>query len=169
MKVILSQDVPNLGAMGATVKVADGYARNYLLPRRLAVETGSASGKQIEHEMRNIKRREEKRRTELQEVAKKMSGLTVEITARAGEEDKLFGSVTNVMIAEKLAAQGYQIDRRSIVLEEPIKTLGIFTVPVRLGSGVEANVKVWVQAEKVAEVAVEVEEEDDEDSDDDEY
>lgn len=163
MKVILSQDVPNLGPMGATVKVADGYARNYLLPRRLAVETGSASGKQIEHEMRSIKRREEKRRVELLDVAKKMAAITVEITARAGEEDKLFGSVTNAMIAEKLAEQGYTIDRRSIVLEEPIKSLGIFTVPVRLGSGVEASVKVWVQAEHVAPVAIEEDVEDDDD------
>ena len=163
MKVILSQDVPNLGPMGATVKVSDGYARNFLIPRRMAVATSSASGKQIEHEMRIIKRREEKRRVELQEVAKRMAGVTVEILARSGEEDKLFGSVTNVAIAEKLAELGFEVDRRAIVLEEPIKTLGIFTVPVRLGSGVEASVKVWVQSDKPVEATVEAADATDED------
>jgi len=146
MKVILCEDIANLGKMGSSVKVADGYARNYLLPRKLAVNADSASAKQIEHEMAIIKRREEKQKAAIAEVAKKLEGVTVEIKARAGEEDKLFGSVTNAMIAEKLAEAGHEIDRKLIVLEEPIRTLGIFTVPVRLGHGVEAEVKVWVSA-----------------------
>jgi len=144
MKVILCQDVANLGKMGASVKVADGYARNYLLPRKLAVQADSASAKQIEHELRIIRRREEKERTALQQFAKTLEGVTVELQARAGEEDKLFGSITTAQIAEKLAEMGHTVDRKHIELEEPLKTLGIFSVPVRLGRGVEAAIKVWV-------------------------
>jgi large subunit ribosomal protein L9 len=144
MKVILSEDVTNLGKMGSTVNVADGYARNFLLPRRLAVRADSGSAKQIDHEMRVIHRREEKQRAILAEFAKKLEGLTVEIKARAGEEEKIFGSVTTANISEKLAELGHQIDRKSIALEEPIKSLGIFGVPIRLASGIEATIKVWV-------------------------
>ncbi len=149
MKVILCEDVENLGAMGATVKVADGYARNYLIPRKLAVGADSATAKQIEHELAIIKRKEDKRRAELTKFAKQIDGVTTEFQMRAGEEDKLFGSVTNVMIAEKLQEMGHAVDRKSIHLDEPIKSLGIFTVPVKLGSGIEAQVKVWVS--KLAE------------------
>ena len=144
MKGILCEDVANLGKMGVEVKVADGYARNYLLPRKLAVNADSASAKQIEHEMQIIRRREERQRAELAAAAKKIEGVTVEIKTRAGEEDKLFGSVTTAMIAEKLAEMGHDIDRKLISLEEPIRTLGIFSVPVRFGRGIEANLKVWV-------------------------
>jgi len=144
MKVILSNDLANVGKMGATVSVADGYARNFLLPRKLAVRSDSASAKQIEHELRIIHRREEKQRAVYAAQAKKLEGVTVAIKARAGEEDKLFGSVTTGMIAEKLAEMGHEFDRKAIELEEPIKSLGIFTVPVRLASGIEATVKVWV-------------------------
>ncbi len=154
MKVILSHDVPNLGKMGVTVNVADGYARNFLLPRKLAVGANSASAKQIEHELRIIKKREEKQRAVLMAEAKKLEGVTVEIKARAGEEEKIFGSVTTANIAEKLGELGFTVDRKTIVLEEPIKSLGIFVVPVKLASGIEATVKVWVTAieeEAVAE------------------
>lgn len=144
MKVILCEDVPNLGEMGATVKVAPGYARNFLLPRKLAVPAESASAKQIEHEMAIIKKREEKRRVEQSAYAKEIEKLTVEIKARAGEQDRLFGSITTSMIAEKLKELGHTIDRRKIQLDEAIKALGIYTVPVRLMSGVEAQLKVWV-------------------------
>jgi large subunit ribosomal protein L9 len=146
MKVILSEDVENLGAMGATVKVADGYARNYLIPRKLAVGADSATAKQIQHETAIIKRREDKRRTELSKFAKQLEGVTVDIKMRSGEEDKLFGSVTNAMIAEKLHELGHDVDKKTIHMDEPIKSLGIFTVPVKLGSGIEAKVKVWVSS-----------------------
>ena len=146
MKVILSQDVANLGKMGATVNVADGYARNFLLPRKLAVRADSGSAKQIDHEIRVIRRREEKQRAVLTTLAKSLEGVTVEIKARAGEEDKIFGSVTAAHVAEKLAEIGHQIDRKAIMLDEPIKTLGIFGVPVRLANGIEATIKVWVTA-----------------------
>jgi large subunit ribosomal protein L9 len=146
MKVILNEDVPNVGKMGATVNVADGFARNFLLPRKLAVNAGSGTAKQVEHELKIIRRREEKKLAVLTELAKQLDNVTVEIQARAGEEEKIFGSVTAVHIAEKLAEQGHTVDRKAIVLEEPIKTLGIFTVPVRLASGIEGHVKVWVSA-----------------------
>jgi len=144
MKVILSQDVPNVGKMGTEVTVADGYARNFLLPRKLAMQADSASAKQIEHEMRILRRREEKQREKLAEIAKNIEGLTVEVKVRAGEEDKIFGSVTTTHIAEKLVELGHPVDRKNIVLEEPIKALGIFAVPVQLASGIEASLKVWV-------------------------
>jgi len=150
MNVILRENVSNLGDMGDMVKVADGYARNYLIPRKLAVAADSASAQQIDHEKRDIKRREEQLRTKLQELAKEISRHTVEIKARAGEEDKIFGSVTSAMISAELQALSYDIDRKNIHLEEPIKALGIFTVPVSLGLGVDASVKVWVVSEQEA-------------------
>jgi len=144
MKVILRDDVDNLGEMGQTVKVADGYARNFLIPRKLAVQADSASAKQIEHELALIKRREEKRRAEQSKFAKELEKLTVEIQVRAGEGDKIFGSVTAGHIAEKLAEMGQEINRKSIVLAEPIKSLGIFKVAVKFPGGIEALLKVWV-------------------------
>jgi len=124
--------------------VADGYARNFLLPRKLAVSADSASATQIEHDMGIIKVREEKKRANLREYAKQLDKVTVEIKARAGEEDKLFGSVTAAQIADGLKELGHTIDRKNLQLADPIKTLGIFTVPVKLGLGVTAEIKVWV-------------------------
>ncbi len=147
MKVILSENVPNLGEMGTTVKVASGYARNFLLPRKLAVPAESGSAKQIEHEMRIIRKREEKHRATMAQYAKTLEALTVEIKVRAGEEDKIFGSVTSANIADKLKELGHTVDKKSVHLEEPIKSLGIYSVPVRLAKGIDANVKVSVEAE----------------------
>jgi large subunit ribosomal protein L9 len=144
MKIILCDDVDNLGEMGETVTVADGYARNFLIPRRLAVRADSASAKQIEHELAIIKRREEKRRAEQSKEAKKLEKLTVEIQVRAGEGDKIFGSVTAGHIAEKLAEMGHEVSRKTIQLSEPIKTLGIFKVAVKFPGSIEAQLKVWV-------------------------
>ena len=144
MKVILCENVPNLGEMGMTVKVAPGYARNFLLPRKLAVPAESGSAKQIEHEMRIIKKREEKVRTHLAEEAKKLSSISIEIRAKAGDEGKLFGSVTNVQIAEALKPLGYAVDRRSIHIDEPIRSLGAHDVSVKLMRGIEAKVAVNV-------------------------
>lgn len=144
MNVILCENVDNLGVMGQQVKVADGYARNFLIPRKLAVQADSASAKQIEHELRIIKRREEKQRTALSAVADKIRAITLEFKMRAGDEDKIFGSVTTAMIAEKLNELGFEVSRKQIVLDEPIKSLGIFSVCVKLFPGIEADVKVWV-------------------------
>jgi len=160
MKVILCENVPNLGEMGTTVKVAPGYARNFLLPRKLAVPAESGSAKQIEHEMRNIKRREEKVRAHLAEEAKKLGAISIEITAKAGEEGKIFGSVTNVQIAEALKPLGYAVDRKSIHIDEPIRSLGAHEVSVKLMRGIEAKVTVNVvkEAEEAAEAPGAVEE-----------
>ncbi|MDZ4859877.1 MAG: 50S ribosomal protein L9 [Candidatus Hydrogenedentes bacterium] len=144
MKVILCENVPNLGEMGTTVKVAPGYARNFLLPRKLAVPAESGSAKQIEHELRNIKRREEKVRVQLADEAKKLQSLTIEIKAKGGGEDRIFGSVTTVQIAEALKPLGYAVDKRSIHVDEPIRTLGTHVVSVKLMKGIEAKVNVVV-------------------------
>ncbi len=160
MNVILCEDVDNLGDMGDTVKVAPGYARNFLFPRRLAVAADSASAKQIEHELRIIRRKDEKRRQELNGVAGNLSKVTVSIKMRAGENEKLFGSVTTQHIAEKLVEMGHSVDKRQIKLAEPIKALGIYTVAVRLASGIEPEIKVWVSAiEEPKSEAAPVEEE----------
>ena len=144
MNVILCENVDNLGVMGQRVKVADGYARNYLTPRKLAVQADSATAKQIDHELHIIKRREEKKRTEFTALADKLRSVTLEFKMRAGDEDKIFGSVTTAMIAEKLNESGIEVTRKQIVLEEPIKTLGIFSVVVKLFPGIDAAVNVWV-------------------------
>lgn len=151
MKVILCENVDNLGEMGQTVKVSAGYARNFLFPRNLAVGLDSANAKQIEHEKQKIKRKEERFRNEMTAVAKEIEKVTVEIKARAGEGDKLFGSVTSGHIADELKALGHEVDKKSIQLSEPIKSLGIFPVPVRLASGIIAEVKVWVTGEQLEE------------------
>ncbi len=151
MQVILSEDVENLGAMGETVKVADGYARNYLIPRKLAVQLDSGSAKQIDHQKRVIKNREEKYREHLQEVSKALEALTIEIKVRAGAEDRIFGSVTGRDLADRLKELGHDIDRKTILLDGPIRELGIYSVPMRLASGIEANLKVWVDSIEEAE------------------
>lgn len=144
MKVILCQDIEKLGKVGETIDVSDGYARNYLIPRKLAVSVQSASAAEIRHHLEIIKRREAKRKAELESIAKQLNAITIEFKMRASTEEKLFGSVTASMIAEELQKMHFNIDRKQIVLEEPIKTLGIFAVPIKLGSGVTADVKVWV-------------------------
>lgn len=150
MKIILCEDVDNVGEMGQTVKVSDGYARNFLLPRRLAVSSDSASAHQIEHEMRIIRKREEKRRKELAEVAKGLGGLRVVFKAKAGEGGKLFGSITTLHIAQKLEEMGHAINRKKIILAEPIKTLGDHPVTVRLKTGIETNINVVIEADEAA-------------------
>lgn len=148
MKVILCEDVDNLGDMGETVNVAPGYARNYLLPRRLAVHAESASAKQIEHEMRIIGKREQKRRAEFVQVAGTLEGVTLEFTAKAGAEGKMFGSITSLHISNKLEELGHQVNRRKIQLAEPIRSLGEHDVSIQLTSGVGATIKVIVEAEE---------------------
>ncbi|PCJ53809.1 MAG: 50S ribosomal protein L9 [Candidatus Hydrogenedentota bacterium] len=154
MKVILCEDVDNVGDMGEQVNVARGYARNFLLPRKMAVLADSGNAKQIEHEMRIIRKREEKLRKELQEVSKGMSGLKVEFTAKSGEEGKLFGSITTLHIAQKLEEMGHAFNRKKIVLAEPIKSLGDHEIKLKLGAGVTVAVTVSVISEAPLEVEV---------------
>ena len=147
VQVILNEDLPNLGRTGDVVKVRAGYARNYLLPRKLAVEADQKNLRAFEHQKRIASRRREAKRTDAMAVKAKIDALELTILARAGEEGKLFGSVTNIDIERAAREKGVEIDRRKIVLPEPIKQLGDFTVPVRLDAEIEANIKIIVAAQ----------------------
>ena len=144
MEVILREDIEKLGSRGQIVKVADGYARNYLLPQRLAVAATAANKKIIEQERQAHLRREAKEKASAEDLARMMTGVAVTIAQKAGELEQLFGSVTSKDIAEALERQGYTIDRRKIHLEEPIKQLGEFKVPIRLHREVTIEITVRV-------------------------
>jgi large subunit ribosomal protein L9 len=148
MEVILREDIEQLGGRGDVVKVAPGYARNFLLPRRLAVLATDANRKIIEQERQAHLRREAKLEGEAQELAKLVSDVTITIPRKAGENDQLFGSVTANDIADALAAQKYAVERRRIQLDEPIRTLGEHKVAVRLHRNVTAEVTVNVTREE---------------------
>jgi large subunit ribosomal protein L9 len=148
MEVILREDVETLGTRGQVVNVAAGYARNFLLPKRLAVAANEGNRKIVEQEKQAYLKREAKAETESQELAKLVEGQTVTISQKAGENDHLFGSVTTKDIADALEAKGFTIDRRKIQLEEPIKALGEYQVPVRLHRNVTGTLKVHVIREQ---------------------
>ena len=150
MKLILREDVYNLGKSGELVSVKDGYARNYLLPRNLAMLASAANVRQLEHEKQVIELRQQKLKGTAQEQAKKLSAVTVTITRKVGDQDKLFGSVTALDIAEALAAAGQKVDRRHIHLVDPIRTIGDFEVELRLHRDVNAKIKVQVKGEAQA-------------------
>jgi large subunit ribosomal protein L9 len=147
MEVILREHVDNLGRRGDVVKVADGYARNYLLPRKLALTVNEANRKQIDRERKVVDAREAEDRQTAEAVANRLAETELVIARRVGETEALYGSVTTADLAESLAAKGLEIDRRKIQLDEPIKQLGEFTVPVRLHRDVTASVKVSVVKE----------------------
>ncbi len=144
MEVILREDVDKLGARGEVVKVAAGYARNFLLPQRLAVAANESNKKIVEQEKQAYLKREAKAQGESEGLAKLIEGHVVVISQKAGENDHLFGSVNSKDIADALEQKGFHIDRRKIQLDEPIKTLGEFDVPVRLHRAVTANLKLQV-------------------------
>ncbi len=144
MEVILREDVEKLGARGQIVKVADGYARNFLLPKKLAMPATDANRKVVEQERQAHLRREAKEKAAAQELSQMMQGLAVTIVQKAGEQDQLFGSVTAKDIVDALEAQNYTVDRRKIHLEEPIKQLGTYTVPIRLHREVSVELTVNV-------------------------
>ncbi len=146
MEVILKEDVKNLGEMGEVVKVAPGYGRNFLIPKGLAVLATPGNKKQLQHQLADIARTKAAQQAEARKLLGELEGVSITIPKRAGEEDRLFGSVTNREIADVLTQQGHKIDRRQIDLEKPINELGIYEVPVKLASGIFANVKVWVVA-----------------------
>ena len=148
MQVILRDDLDNLGKSGEVVNVKPGYARNYLLPRGLAIKATASDVKRVEHEKRVIAARTAKLAKEAQAEADGLSKISVSIARAVGEEDKLYGSVTSRDIAEALAAQNVKVDSKRIHLEEPIKTLGMTEVQVKLGRGVNATIKVWVVKEE---------------------
>jgi len=148
MEVILRADVEKLGARGQLVKVAPGYARNFLLPKKLAVAATEANRKVVDQERLAHLRKEAKLKGEAEDLAKMVNGISVTLTQKAGENDQLFGSVTAKDIAAALEAQNYSIDRRKIQLDEPLKQLGVFKVPVRLHRDVTAEITVNVTKEE---------------------
>lgn len=150
MQVILTEDVESLGAMGDMVNVRNGFARNYLIPRGLAMAATSGRVKQLGHQRRVIDDKRRKRMTELEAYARQLSTVQLDIPMRVGEEDKIFGTVTNAQISDALAARGYEVDRRKISIDEPIRALGLYTVTARLSADVKAEIKVLVTEDKSA-------------------
>lgn len=144
MKVILIEDVKALGKGGDQVNVSDGYARNFLIPKKLALGASPANQRVYENEAKARVKKHQKEKNDAQAVAEKLGGLSLTISRMAGEDDKLFGSVTNGDIAEALSKEGYKVDKRAIEMADHLKALGIFEVPVKLHPEVTAMVKVWV-------------------------
>ena len=147
MKVILKSDIERLGKVGEVVTVATGYARNYLMPRELAFEATEKNLARVEVEKKRYVKVQAKVRVDAEALAGKLGALSLTIRQPAGESDKLFGTVTTMDIAAALEKEGFTIDKRQISVEEPIKTLGIYTVPVKLAPEVTAALKVWVVRE----------------------
>jgi large subunit ribosomal protein L9 len=148
MQIILQEDVEKLGNRGEVVEVAEGYARNFLLPRKLALEASAGNMKRLEKMRTAFAKKEASEKGDAQKLAEMLAGVSLELTRKSGESDQLFGSVTNADISEALAAQGYTIDKRKITLAEPIKTVGEFEIPVKLHREVTAAVKLSVKKEE---------------------
>ena len=144
MNVVLIQDVKGLGMLGDEVKVKDGYARNYLIPQKIAMQATPSALRVLTQKKKEKVRIEGKIKAECEQIAEKINALSCTITMEAGEEEKLFGAVTSDMIAESLKAEGIEIDKRKIDLQEPIKALGVYKVDIKLHEEVKAQAKVWV-------------------------
>ncbi|MCL4542506.1 MAG: 50S ribosomal protein L9 [Deltaproteobacteria bacterium] len=144
MKVILKEDIQDLGAMGDTINVADGYGRNFLLPKKLAIPANKVNIKMAEHEKRLIRKRKENVLNQLTDIKNNLEKAEINIHVKVGENDRIFGSVTKVDIEDKLKEIGFNINRKSIVLDNPIKDLGTQTVKIRLHQEVIAEIKVNV-------------------------
>lgn len=150
MEVILKEDVPKLGHRGDVVKVAEGYGRNYLLPRKLAIEATHANKAVIEQMKQAAIRRSAVEKSDAEALSKQLEGVSVNFQRKAGEKDQLFGSVTSGDIADALTHKGFNIDRRKIQLHDPLKNLGEFDIPVRLHRDVTSRVKVVIAKEPEA-------------------
>jgi len=147
MKVILKQDYDPLGKIGEIVQVKDGYARNFLIPREIAISATPKNMKILEEDQKMAARRKDKDRRQAETLAEELEKVSLTATLAVGEEDRVFGSVTAQIIAELLKEKGYDIDKRKIHIEEPIKALGIYSVTVKLQAEVEAKIRVWVVKE----------------------
>jgi large subunit ribosomal protein L9 len=147
MEVILTQKVEGLGDRGDVVRVKEGYARNFLFPKSFAVPSTAGQKRALAEENRLHVVRDRKLKQTVEAVAEKMKGLSCTLVVQAGEEDKLYGSVTANDVAKAIQDQGFEVDHRQVILEEPIKKLGVYTVPVRLHREVEIPIKVWVVKE----------------------
>ena len=147
MQVILLEDVPSLGKAGEQVKVSDGYGRNYLIPKKKAILATEKSLKALEHQKRQVQQRMGKAKKDAEKIAQQIETLSCTFAKTVGERGKLFGSVTSMEVESYLKENGIDIDRKKILLEEPIKNLGMFTIPIKLHPEVTAQLKVWVVQE----------------------
>lgn len=147
MQIILQEDVEKLGTRGQVVSVAEGYARNYLLPRKLALEASPGNMKRLEKMRAAFAKKEATEKGDAEKLAEMLAGVSLSVSRKAGENDQLFGSVTTGDIADALAAQGYTIEKKRIVLAEPIKIVGEYEIPIKLHREVSATVKLAVQKE----------------------
>lgn len=147
MEVILLQDIDKLGNRGQIIKVADGYGRNFLLPKKMALAATAQNRKWVDQQRVRFLKEEAKEKADAQDLANLMVGVAVTVKRKAGEQGTLFGSVTGIDVAEGLAAQGYKIDKRKILLDNPLKVLGEYDVPVKLHREVTATIKVKVESE----------------------
>src|SRR5437870_123725 len=147
MDVILREHVDNLGERGETVKVADGYARNYLLPRKLALPATEGNKKHVERERKIVEARESQEKGQAEAIAARIAAIDITIARRVGETDQLYGSVTSADIADVLKAKGVEVDRRKLILPEPLKTIGVHNVPLKLHRDVTVPLKVNVVKE----------------------
>jgi large subunit ribosomal protein L9 len=148
MQIILQEDVEKLGTRGQVVEVAAGYARNFLLPRKLALEANAGNLKRLEKMRAVFAKKEAVEKADAHKLAELLAGVSLEFTRRAGESDQLFGSVTSADVSEALASQGFTVDKRKVALAEPIKVVGEFEVPLKLHREVSANVKLVVKKEE---------------------
>ncbi len=147
MQIILQQDVEKLGTRGQVLEVKEGYARNYLLPRKLALEASPTNMKRLEKMRAVFAKHEATEKEAAEKLAEMLNGLSLTLSRKAGENDQLFGSVTSADIADAIAAQGYTVDKRKIQLVDPVKLVGEYQVPVKLHREVTASVKLTVQKE----------------------
>jgi large subunit ribosomal protein L9 len=147
MLVLLRENVENLGRIGDLVKVTDGYARNFLFPKKLGVAADENNVRQIEHQKKTLEKKRLAQKASAQELAKKLTDVTCTIARKVGENDKLFGSVSTLDVSESLEKANFKIEKRMIIIEKPIKTLGVHEVEVRLEPEVSATIKVWVVKE----------------------
>ena len=147
MQIILQEDVEKLGTRGQVVDVAEGYARNFLLPRKLALEASAGNMKRLEKMRATFAKKEATEKGDAQKLAELLAGVSLELTRKAGENDQLFGSVTSGDISEALAAKGFNVEKRKIALADPIKVVGDFEIPVKLHREIAANVKLSVKKE----------------------
>ena len=147
IKIILRQDYEPLGKIGEIISVKDGFARNFLIPQKIAIQATPANMKVFEEEQKQYQKRLNKDKQSAENLAKEFESLSLTATVAVGEEDRVFGSVTAQMISDLLKVKGFDIDKRKILLDEPIKALGVYNIPVKLHSEVEANIRVWVVKE----------------------
>lgn len=147
MKVILEKEFENLGQIGDIVKVSDGYARNFLIPKGIAIKAAEKNLAELEHQKRVMQAKVQKQIKEAKDLADKFNEYSCSINKKVGENEKIYGSVTSADIEEALKKDGYNISRKDIIIEEPIKALGVYTVTVKISKGIDAKLKVWVVEE----------------------